>query len=368
MLSLIPLRNRRTTPEGEQLVTRISEGMTEWRCDGQVGYGLSEYLDQIVDGQAGRRRGLTPAASASSVGREHQVERRRRRPVRRSRSAPIMLRASSQRRGPGEEPDHERAHRPTISSTPTAGTATSGHGTSNASEVVDLVRVVEELPEPETRHEEEHRSPTRTTVGIHGRGARPTGCAAAARSDRSCPVSAADASGCTDLMTAGRRRMTARPYQEPPPPPPPPPPEKPPPPLKPLDPEVDGGVEVSVPAVVIVKPVDRAREHHVLERRRRAVPVRRVGRLAGEALERARPLLGRRRRRSRTGRYSENRFFFSANSRAVLLRLLDEASEAVHAPEHGRALGGARRRPPRAEQHRRCPRTMIGIPMSAAAG
>jgi hypothetical protein len=51
VLSLIPLRNRRKTPEGEQLVTRISEGMTEWRCDGRTGYGLSEYLDQIVDGQ-----------------------------------------------------------------------------------------------------------------------------------------------------------------------------------------------------------------------------------------------------------------------------------------------------------------------------
>ncbi|MCJ7439221.1 MAG: hypothetical protein MUP97_15845 [Acidimicrobiia bacterium] len=52
VLSLIPLRNRRTTPDGEQLVTRISEGMTEWRDDdGRVGYGLSEYLDQIVDGQ-----------------------------------------------------------------------------------------------------------------------------------------------------------------------------------------------------------------------------------------------------------------------------------------------------------------------------
>ncbi|HEV3226048.1 MAG TPA: hypothetical protein VGZ52_04415 [Acidimicrobiales bacterium] len=48
--SLIPLRNRRTTPDGEQLVTRISEGMTEWRLDdGRVGYGLSEYLDQIID-------------------------------------------------------------------------------------------------------------------------------------------------------------------------------------------------------------------------------------------------------------------------------------------------------------------------------
>jgi hypothetical protein len=50
VISLIPLRNRRTTPDGEQLVTRISEGMTEWSCAGRTGYGLSEYLDQIVDG------------------------------------------------------------------------------------------------------------------------------------------------------------------------------------------------------------------------------------------------------------------------------------------------------------------------------
>jgi len=48
--SLIPLRNRRKTPEGEHLVTRISEGLTEWKLDdGRVGYGLSEYLDQIID-------------------------------------------------------------------------------------------------------------------------------------------------------------------------------------------------------------------------------------------------------------------------------------------------------------------------------
>jgi hypothetical protein len=49
VLSLIPLRNRRRSPEGEDLMTRIAEGMTEYRCDGQVGYGLSEYLDQIID-------------------------------------------------------------------------------------------------------------------------------------------------------------------------------------------------------------------------------------------------------------------------------------------------------------------------------
>ncbi len=39
---MLPLRNRR---EGK--VTRISEGMTEWRCGDHVGYGLSEYLDQM---------------------------------------------------------------------------------------------------------------------------------------------------------------------------------------------------------------------------------------------------------------------------------------------------------------------------------
>jgi hypothetical protein len=51
VMNLIPLRNRRTTPDGEPLLTRISEGLTEWQCDGRTGYGLSEYLDQIVDGR-----------------------------------------------------------------------------------------------------------------------------------------------------------------------------------------------------------------------------------------------------------------------------------------------------------------------------
>ncbi|MBL9009690.1 MAG: hypothetical protein JNL56_00790 [Alphaproteobacteria bacterium] len=51
VLSLIPLRNRRTAPDGSELHTRITEGMTEYRCGDLVGYGLSEYLDQIVDGQ-----------------------------------------------------------------------------------------------------------------------------------------------------------------------------------------------------------------------------------------------------------------------------------------------------------------------------
>lgn len=55
VMSLIPLRNRRQDPEGNWLVTRISEGMTRWTMtsgdhEGAEGYGLSEYLDQIVDG------------------------------------------------------------------------------------------------------------------------------------------------------------------------------------------------------------------------------------------------------------------------------------------------------------------------------
>ncbi|MCE2855709.1 MAG: hypothetical protein LW606_08430 [Ilumatobacteraceae bacterium] len=55
VLNLIPLRNRRQDPDGNWLHTRISEGMTRWRLtsgekSGSIGYGLSEYLDQIIDG------------------------------------------------------------------------------------------------------------------------------------------------------------------------------------------------------------------------------------------------------------------------------------------------------------------------------
>jgi hypothetical protein len=48
---MIPLRNRRKRDDGTDLVTRITEGMTEYTCDGKTGYGLSEYLDQIIDGK-----------------------------------------------------------------------------------------------------------------------------------------------------------------------------------------------------------------------------------------------------------------------------------------------------------------------------
>jgi hypothetical protein len=37
---------------GEEPVTRLCEGLTEWRLDdGQVGYGVSEYIDRMVDGE-----------------------------------------------------------------------------------------------------------------------------------------------------------------------------------------------------------------------------------------------------------------------------------------------------------------------------
>lgn len=49
-LSLLPLRNRRKTDDGRELNTRITEAMTEFHCDGHTGYGMSEYLDQMVDG------------------------------------------------------------------------------------------------------------------------------------------------------------------------------------------------------------------------------------------------------------------------------------------------------------------------------
>jgi hypothetical protein len=44
--SLIPLRHRR---DGK--TTRISEGLTEYAWENRIGYGLSEYLDQIEEGR-----------------------------------------------------------------------------------------------------------------------------------------------------------------------------------------------------------------------------------------------------------------------------------------------------------------------------
>lgn len=52
VMTVVPLRNRRPGTDGTELLTRISEGLTEWHLeDGRIGYGWSEYLDQIVDGR-----------------------------------------------------------------------------------------------------------------------------------------------------------------------------------------------------------------------------------------------------------------------------------------------------------------------------
>ena len=105
VLSMIPLRNRRKTPEGEQLVTRISEGMTEWQWDGRSGYGLSEYLDQIVDGAPVGASDLTsdsrrrePAAPGSA--RSWPARHPRRRPPRRNLPRAISVESSRSRPAP----------------------------------------------------------------------------------------------------------------------------------------------------------------------------------------------------------------------------------------------------------------------------
>src|SRR5687768_10737915 len=101
-------------------------------------------------------------------------------------------------------------------------------------------------------------------------------------------------------------------YQEPPPPPPPPPPEEPPPPLKPLEPDVDGGDEESVPAVVVVKPLI-ALENTMYSKGRLDRYHEDVSGGSPSRPENARAHLSTAPKTMAYGRYSENRFFFSAN-------------------------------------------------------
>ncbi|MEV4144433.1 hypothetical protein AB0J40_12240 [Amycolatopsis sp. NPDC049691] len=50
VISKLPLRNRRRDEGGDLQVTRIVEGLAQWSLpDGTVLYGMSEYLDQIID-------------------------------------------------------------------------------------------------------------------------------------------------------------------------------------------------------------------------------------------------------------------------------------------------------------------------------
>ncbi|HRP77513.1 MAG TPA: hypothetical protein PL183_00255 [Aquamicrobium sp.] len=49
ILKLAPLRNRRKTEDGT-LVSRIAEGFTRFTWGDQVGYGMTEYIERIEDG------------------------------------------------------------------------------------------------------------------------------------------------------------------------------------------------------------------------------------------------------------------------------------------------------------------------------
>lgn len=50
VLNVAPLRNRRTI-DGEVMSSRIAEAFTEFEWDGRRGYGMTEYVEQLVDGQ-----------------------------------------------------------------------------------------------------------------------------------------------------------------------------------------------------------------------------------------------------------------------------------------------------------------------------
>ena len=50
VLTMAPLRNRR--PAGDQiLVSRIAEGFTRFTWNGEIGYGMTEYIERIEDGK-----------------------------------------------------------------------------------------------------------------------------------------------------------------------------------------------------------------------------------------------------------------------------------------------------------------------------
>jgi hypothetical protein len=50
VLAAIPLRNRRASEDGTLHTTRITEAFTRFTLGDRVGYGMSEYLDQLIDG------------------------------------------------------------------------------------------------------------------------------------------------------------------------------------------------------------------------------------------------------------------------------------------------------------------------------
>lgn len=51
VVSSMPLRHRRTMPDGSESFSRIIQAMTQYRCEGRTAYGMSEYFDLMVDGR-----------------------------------------------------------------------------------------------------------------------------------------------------------------------------------------------------------------------------------------------------------------------------------------------------------------------------
>ena len=49
-MTLAPLRNRRKV-NGQTLESRIAEGFTRFTWNGQQGYGMTEYIERIENGQ-----------------------------------------------------------------------------------------------------------------------------------------------------------------------------------------------------------------------------------------------------------------------------------------------------------------------------
>lgn len=49
IITLAPLRNRRKVGS-ETLQSRIAEGYTEWNWDGRTGFGMTEYIERVEDG------------------------------------------------------------------------------------------------------------------------------------------------------------------------------------------------------------------------------------------------------------------------------------------------------------------------------
>lgn len=50
-LNALPCHHLRAMPGGGKDLSRIMESLTRYTCNGQVGYGLAEYMDHVSDGR-----------------------------------------------------------------------------------------------------------------------------------------------------------------------------------------------------------------------------------------------------------------------------------------------------------------------------